>query len=212
MIKKGDEKFLSTLIIVAVIISITGTFFSLKMLNDLDYYKQYFSGHVSVGQINLTITQNLTISVVQNVINFSMGFVNTGADGATLNTTTAGSLIAPANWTNSTLYDPRAIQISNDGNVNATVNLTSAKTAATFLGGTVPTYEFNGSNKEANSCNNGGTLAGYTSLNADQQIVCANLGSNDLRDEIYLHCRIWVPADTQGTKEDTWTFTATAVN
>ena len=210
---RGDEKFLSILIILAIMISIAGTFFSINMLNELDDYKEFFTGRGTSGQVNLTITQNLTINVIQTVINFSTGFVETGQAGATLNTTVPEFLDEPANWTNSTLYNPKPVELRNTGNVNCSVNITSGKDASTFIGGTTPLYQYNGSNKETasgTSCVETETLSDYTEFDTNQQVVCGNLGSNDNKDELYIHCLVWVPYDTVGTKEDQWTFTVAA--
>jgi len=210
MFKKGEDKFLAILIIIAVVISVTGTFFSLHSLNDLQRYRQYFSGYGMSAQVNLTIGQNLTINVIQTVINFSSGFVNSGADYAILNTTVENIKAAPVNWTNTSLYNPKPLEIRNDGNINASINLTSLKTAETFLGGTSPLYQFNVTNKEAYSCV--GTATDWTSLTAASQVACTNLGTTDTKDEIYIHCLVKVPYDTVGAKEDQWTFTATSVS
>lgn len=205
----SNQKFLTILIIMAIAISVLGTFFSLNMLGELEAYREYFTGHSSSGsgQVNLTISQNLTINVIQTVINFSVGFVSTGQDGTTLNTTVPEFAVPPANWTNSSIYNPKPIEIRNNGNVNCSLNLTSGKTAAQFIGGTAPSYEFNGSNKEPNSCPD---LLDYTTLTGVTTQFCTNLGTSDGKDEVYVHCRLWVPYDTVGTKEDIWTFNAVA--
>ena len=171
------------------------------------------TGHGTVGQVNLTITQNLTLNVVQDVINFSTGYVNTGEAGAILNTSADGywaSASSVPNWTNTSDYDPRPLQLRNDGNVNASVNISSGKDAATFIGGTTPIYQFNGSQAESDSCKDDATLADYTSLTTLGQLLCANLGTAEDEDDLYVHCLIWVPSDAIGTKEDQWTFTASA--
>ena len=210
--EKSSEKILAWLIIIAVVISLTGTFFSLNMLNELERYKQYFAGYATTGQVNLTITQNLTINVVQDVINFSSGYVNTGDTGAYLNTSATGywaSNPRPA-WTNTTDYDPRPMQVKNEGNVNSSLNISSGEDAATFLGGTSPLYQFNGSQMEANSCMPNMLVSVNTSLTGSSQILCSNFGTAETRDDIYVHCFLWVPSDAIGVKEDIWTFTAVA--
>jgi hypothetical protein len=211
-LSKREKKLLAMLIVIAIVISITGTFLSFDMLNELEVYRQYFTGHGLSGQVNITITENLTINVIQTNITFGTGYVDTGLLGATLNTSVADYLIGPQNWTNTTVYNPKPIELRNDGNVNASINITSGQTADQFLGGTTPSYEFNSSNMlEAGLEDCVGTLYDYTNLDTTQQQFCTNLGSVDNRDQLYAHCRLWVPSDTTGEKEDYWTFTAVSV-
>ena len=214
MIKKRKRDFF---IVVLILLGVSSILISSTAMTNLESLKDFLSskqitGHGTVGKVNLTITQNLTLNVVQEVINFSTGYVDTGQAGAILNTSATGYWISASvpNWTNTSDYDPSPLQLRNDGNVNASVNITSGKDAAAFIGGTSPLYQFNGSQAEANSCKADGTLADYTSLTTLGQLLCANLGTKETEDDLYVHCLLWVPSDAIGTKEDQWTFTASA--
>ena len=210
----GDNKFLTILIIFAILISVLGTFFSINMLNELNDYKEYFTGYGTSGTVNITISQNLSINVLMTNMTFGTGFVNTGADHATLNSTNMtqaefGPALAGANWTNTTDFNPDRISLVNGGNVNASVTVTSDKIPSTFMGGTSPGFEFNASNKEANSCVE--APASWTTLTGGADAVCTNMGSTDTKDELYIDVRLTIPYDSQGNKEATFTFGASAV-
>jgi len=214
MKKERKVDIIAVLLIIMAVVSLLVMFTAINSFDSIkkSLIPRQITAHATTGQVNLTITQNLTINVVQDVINFSTGYVNTGQPGAYLNTSATGywaSNPRPA-WTNTTDYDPRPMQVKNEGNVNSSLNISSGEDAATVLGGTSPLYQFNGSQMEANSCMPNMLVSVNTSLTGSSQILCSNFGTAETRDDIYVHCFLWVPSDAIGVKEDIWTFTAVA--
>lgn len=168
----------------------------------------------TVGQINITITQNLTILFTNYNMSFGNGTVNfsfptAGLNSSLSNTVKANLTLASSNWTNTSNINISRFTLKNDGNVNASVTVTGT-VAATFLGGTSPSFQYNASQKEANSCN-GGSINDWTEVSGVAQPICTVLSAWDTRDELYVDVRITIPMDASGSKETFFTFAATAV-
>jgi hypothetical protein len=168
------------------------------------------------GQVNVTITQNLSIYVQVMNMTFGTGHVETGQSSATINSSTpvpplTSTMLAAANWINETTFEPQSFELVNDGNVNASVTITGDHDADDFIGGTSPAYEYNASNEEALSCVTGATIQDWTDVTTGSTTVCTNLGSADGADELYVDIRLTIPSNTQGELETFVTFSASAV-
>ena len=175
------------------------------------------TGYGTSGKVNLTISQNLSIFIAVTNLSFGQGHVVVGNPHATINSTNEGrpplvtsTILTAANWTNTTVCNPQSLQVRNDGNTHAAITLTSTKTAGTFLGGTIPKFEFNRSSKELGACDSG--AVDWTVVSGAAQTICDNLTATDTKDEIYVDVRLQIPYDTIGNKEATFTFGATAAS
>ncbi len=200
-----SEDLLLTLAVVAVIVSAIGagvTYYS------IDSFKEtWFTGFATTtdnATVNLTVITSVAINFTTDNINFGAGKVDLGADNATLVTTGANN--TGGNWTNVT----QGFVLENIGNVNASIYLMTGKTAATFLGGTNPQYQYNLTNKEAISCvNASGFLPSELGLwrdvnntflgsNRGQEgtYICSNFSFQDALDEIRIDLKLVVPSDS----------------
>ncbi len=167
------------------------------------------TGNVLNSRINVTIEQSITVNFTTNSVDFGGGKVNSGASNTTIDT--LGNVIN-GNWT--PVFG--GFVVENLGNINISVNLKTEKTAAGFLGGTNPEYQFNVSNVEANSCINSTNfnLGEWYEVNttAPGTKICDILEFAGASNRIRIDIRLVIPSDSRkGALTDTFTATATAV-
>lgn len=166
----------------------------------------------STGEVNLTVETLAVINFTTNVINYGSGRVNSGATSAQL-TTFSTNNVSGGNWT---LQTAGGLRLQNIGNVNVSLNLTSSKNAASFIGGGTPGFQWNITNVEASSCLNttgtgdtGLNLNVFYNVNTTTTNFCPRFNYIDVSDTIRIDFNITVPPDSQ-TGALTTTITATA--
>lgn len=153
--------------------------------------------------VNVTIATNAAINFTTDFIDFGSGSVNTGQASATLNTdgTVTGGSWTPVS-TNFTL--------ENIGNTDVSLTLKMGKTAAQYLGGTSPEYQFKFSNNEATSCVNSTPTGVWTATSTSDINLCSFFENGDANDTINIGVQLVIPSDSLvGTQTDTWTATGT---
>ena len=175
----------------------------------------------------MNITQDITITLPDSAIDFGNGKVDPSAGYAVVDSlaqTTDGT------WANHTASSDN-ITVRNDGNVGVNVTVKSNKqdgnhTSNSFIcqsdaggcgvgydnGGelTALQYVFKPLNHESGSC--GANLAGSTSfsLKDNDYEFCGCLKTGSTEDELALTLKVGIPADAQGQKSSTLTFTSAA--
>jgi len=210
---KGD-KLLLAIAIFLLAISIVSLGISSYNLYGQKYKEFILTGFVTdTAQVNLTVESTVAINFTTDYINWSSGRVNLGATNATLNTANNGTPVLNGNWTNNTV----GLILENIGNVNVSLNFTFSKNASSLLGGTSPSYAFNITSNETNSCNfttsavnnHTFTTATFQEVNATSNngiYVCSNFSFSDLADVVKIDIRLFVPSDSKtGTLSDTIT-------
>jgi|SRR3989344_4362356 len=195
----SSDNVLVAVAIVTLIVSVAAAGF---VYSSIHVFKNtWFTGFAtSTGIVNLTVESSAAINFTTNNISFGSGRVTAGATNASLVTGTSSSTITNGNW--STL--PASFVLENIGNVNVSINLTTGKTAATFIGGSNPLYQFNVTDKSPGSCLN------YTGTGADANInttrdapgstttlICGTFPFSDTQDEIRIGLRLVIPSDSQ---------------
>ena len=202
-----SNKFLAFLLVVAMLISIVGTWYNVDRINKLTRLTGYAT--TDYGYVKINISTNLSIDVPTDTVDFGSGYLTPGTSFTIHNSNVT---TVPTNWTNTSVYNPTDMILENTGNINASINLTSNVTAATFIGGDAPEFKFASVNNEANSCISG--LAGWTEITGSSQLVCSNLASVDSTDTIKVRAQLKVSTGSS-TGDETgvaqWTFSATAV-
>ena len=190
---------------IIAIVAVAVAFFNV-MIN-LDKIKTITGYATGTGTANLTVESSASVNFTTNNINWGSGIVTSGQSSATLNT--AGGVVTNGNWT----AVSNGLVFVNIGNVNVTLDLGAGKTAAGFLGGTSPSYEWNITNIEANSCNNVSGIVLGASWNTNSSArICNPLAFLDASDSVRIDIKLVVPYDTStGAKSDIITATATAV-
>ena len=208
------------MLLIALVVSVVGTVITLDRLGAV--------GGVGLtgaagGTGDLNITSDITITLPDSAIDFGNGKVDPSVGYATVNSE-AGST-SGGTWANAT----DNITVRNDGNVGVNVTVKSNKqdgnhTSNSFIcqsdaggcgvgyenGGelTALQYKFQPLNHEASSC--GANLAGTTSFSVKDTDYefCGCLKTASTEDEIALTLNIGIPADAQGQKSSTITFTS----
>src|SRR3990167_7531956 len=144
-----SDNLLLTIAVLAVAASLIATSFTYFSLVNL---AAQISGYAtSTGQANLTVESLASINFTKSFVNWGSGRISQGSTAASL-TTFETNNVSGGNWT---LSGAGGLQIENIGNINISLNLTGAKTAVQFIGGTNSVYKWNITNVEAGSCING---------------------------------------------------------
>jgi hypothetical protein len=161
------------------------------------------------AEVNITIESTASVTFIDDFIDFGVGQVDAGQSNAVIN---SWGGVTNGNWTPVTDW----LSLENVGNINASVNITSGKTAATYIGGNSPAYQMNVTNGEIGSCTNGTALpsglgASLVTLDTTQLQICAPLRFDAATDTVNLSIQLTIPNDASGVKTDTLTASATAV-
>ena len=202
-----SNKFLAFLLVIAIVVSVVGVWYSVDRLNTFAALTGFASQ--DTGYVNVTVESYASLIAVNDTVNFGTGQIAATYEFARLTTEDGGT--APANWTNSTVYDPQPLRVENNGNVNLSVDLTSNATATQFIGGNGPDFEIAAADVGAGACASG-LQSAYTDVTGSNQTICSNLGSGDGLDEVWVNVTIQVPTGvSQGAKSATFIFTGTAL-
>ena len=210
-----SNKFLVVLLVIAILITLIGTLYSVDKLSRLGF----ISGTDVFGYVNITVSNQTAINVTATNCNFGTGYVTSPYSFASLypgnGTAISGCLSdddGKGNWTNTTAYDPDCMEIRNDGNVKIWINVSSSKDAAGMIGGNNPNVTAWSENKETDSCATGAIVnkVNFPGIEMDtsNRTMCSCLWPDMSKDEMYIGCRLTVPDNAYGTKGDVWTFWA----
>ena len=156
---------------------------------------------VGYGYVNLTIDTQISLNVTNNTVNWGAGTVGQGVGNATLITHGGGTgTVTNGNWTGG---NAQALWIENVGSINASVLLQAGKSAAGFLGGTGPEYQWNVSNKDATACGSWGEATSHDRF-ADVNVsaaatVCNQLDFHAGSRGLYVDFRLVVPVDVNAS-------------
>jgi len=147
------------------------------------------------GVVNVTIETSAALNFSTALLDFGSGAVTGGAAGATLTSVGAGST-TDGTWT----VQAGQLVLENIGNVNVSLNLTSNKTVADFIGGTSPTFKAVVTDNETGSCNGTQSFSTLADISTTQQIACDILGFADTADTINIDFEIYIPNNALGAK------------
>lgn len=198
----GDisNKTLAILVGVAIVVSLVG------LLSVGKGGVVYISGRAGSGEgpVSLNLTSEVSIKV-ENAIDFGNGRVWANSTNATLDSD-AGT-VQWGTWAAGKKY----IKVENDGTVNISVNVTADQNAATFIGGTNPSFKLKAVETETGAC--AGTLVTtYTDVpdgTEDPINICDLLMYGLGEDEFNVSVRLVVPSDAPaGQRNTTLTFSA----
>ncbi|MBI2632331.1 hypothetical protein HYW75_04980 [Candidatus Pacearchaeota archaeon] len=214
-----SEKLLLFVAIIAVVVSGLSVLFT--SISIQDFKTNWITGFpTATGTANLSVESAATINFTVYEINWSSGRVNTGDPNATLDTS-AGTVVR-GNWT----ANSRGLILINQGNTNVSLQINTGKTAATFIGGTNPVYQWNVSAQFGNqsaclNATNGTTidsgahtfnLSVFTGVSTSAFLVCDKFQYHPQNNTIRIDIRIQVPSNSfTGSLNDLITATATAI-
>lgn len=207
-----SDNVLMMVAVVAVAIAIVSTVFTLFSFNNL---VNRISGFVANAEANLTVEQNIGVNFTTRAISWGTGRVLSGSTTAAL-TTFGLNNVTNGNWT---LTTAGGLRLRNEGNVNLTLNLSVGKSAANFIGGSSPVYQWNVTVVETGSCVNstggaytpesGFNLTRFYTTSTTTIRICGNFTYVDGADEVRVDFNLTIPEDaTTGAKGDVITATA----
>lgn len=213
-----SEKILLVVAIVAVVLSGLSVLFT--SISIQDFKTNWITGFpTATGTANLSVESAATINFTVYEINWSSGRVNVGDPNATLDT--AAGTVTRGNWT----ANSRGLILINQGNTNVTLQINTGKSAATFIGGTNPVYQWNVStqfgNQSAclNATNKTGATDGhtynmsvFTGVSTSAFLVCDKFQYHPQNNTVRIDIRLQVPSNSfTGSLNDLITATATAI-
>ncbi len=212
-----SNKTLTIIVAVTLLVCIGGT---------LVFYNKFEGDSISgalveQAQARLNITARASINWTVNLVDWGSGYVNDTASYCQLNTE---GLNSPLNCTNfTTVY--QGLRLENDGNRNLQVNVSTNNTAAQFLGGTNPQYQWKWANNESDSCGSRGIgincvtnssalnyQGSYSTTSASSTEICPCFRSQNPSDLLNLELQVRIPSDSfTGLRESTITAVGTVV-
>ena len=199
-----SNKTIAALLVVAMVLSLSGTFFSLNKLNML---QKGVTGYATTDTATATLQLQEVTSIVfqtgHDAVDWGTGSVDT-SNGYTECNLTTSNLSAYSGCVDFNAQ-PEPFILENDGSVNANVTINASADPSSWIGGTNPGFYFNASNYEPGSC--AGTLAsGETPLNTTEVMLCTNLTFDNSKDTLTLDLKAEVPYDAPtGSKSVTVT-------
>ena len=200
------ENLLLVVAVIAVIVSVIGAGLTYDSVTTL---RQWITGFATdAGTINLSVGSQALINFTTNNIDWGAGNVTEGMSQALLST--ADGTNANGTWGSVS----QGLVVENIGNQNVTLNVTFGKTADDFIGGTNPSYQYNITNSEADSCtaNAGFNLDTWNESTTITTAVCDDFHYGQGEDEITIDIKLVIPQDSDtGALGDTVTLTYEAV-
>ncbi len=138
--KKQNNTLLITLAIIAAVLAAFNAYVALQQVSDLARVTgfQVFSS-TSVGNVTLSIPQNVQVEFNPAIINWSNGSFDAGVDMAVLKTSnTLSERVQNGTWWNGAGQGrDTGLVLINRGNINVSVNLTTFRNNFTFFQPTV---------------------------------------------------------------------------
>ena len=168
------------------------------------------------GAANVTITGAVAIELLKNFTHFNTSALDGAAriistqadnygtfeDGSEGNGTNVGTCVG----TEATCAFPFVVR--NIGNVNASINISAASQASTWIGAGAAA-QVKGKNNETNAC--GASFSGlagfgegsWANLNTTETVLCTDLDFRDSpnQDELRMHFQLTLPSDAVGGKQ-----------
>jgi len=212
MEQKNTNNMIAVLVVVVIVVAVINLSITVMKVSE---FREKITGFAT-GYVNITIASSISLNLTNSTVEFGGGGVNSTCDRATL--TTKGRLLPTVvcgNWSTHSAagVSPHGIAIENNGNTNCTITAQADTAAATFIGGTGSTYQWNISMSEDGSCSGNATAFDVfrTANVTDPVTLCTDFSSLDTADELTIDVNITVPTDaTIGIRTNTITITATA--
>ena len=212
-----SNKTLAILLAVSIVISLGGLL--VFMTGGGEEITGAAMSPTALARINITARASINWTV--NTVDWGTGYVNDTALFCRLNTEGLNSILNCTGFTTVT----EGLRLENDGNRVVSVNLSSNNSAAQFLGGTGPLYQWKLANNESDSCGthiSGNACAinasalkytgAYYDVNTTAEEICPCFKFQNPNDTINVELQVQVPSDSYyGVRESTLTAYATVV-
>ncbi|MBM3229763.1 hypothetical protein FJZ26_04995, partial [Candidatus Parvarchaeota archaeon] len=178
---------------------------------------------VSAGEIDylpLTLGNKSTTEFTLNVNISSTNYISVYTSNGTSDSSFSFAPVSFENFTSNisllsnisanTSGGELGFLVTNDGNTNVSINITSDKSAAQFIGGSSPLFQAFGAVNETGACPS--LVASMQDLSTTSVNICPLLISSDSQDTIWAHIKVQISPDSpQGSSSAVITFTSTAV-
>jgi len=213
--KEIANKYLAFILVIAIVVSVVGTWYGIDKITKFSWITGY--GSNATGQVNVTISSEVSINVVATACNFGSGYPNA-----------TPSTVLESNGTNinwSGAGTGNNITIENDGSTYVNVTVNSTKNCTGFWGisscaDNTTEFKYWTANVSGDGGCGGATavlqsFAGWNSSNISNMTrgnVCSNMTFQDSYDRVNFMCRLVLAQSVpSGSKSDTLTFWAIQV-
>lgn len=173
----------------------------------------------AIARINITARASINWTVY--TVDWGTGYVNDTSQYCILNTEGENNASNCSNFT--TVYE--GLRLNNDGNRRVSVNLSSNVSAAQFIGGTSPLFQWKMLNNETNACGNVGPgfictpnaslplfNDAYYDVSTTSNEICPCFFHGNDNDTMNVELQVRIPTDSYtGVREATLTAVATVV-
>ncbi|MEM3374213.1 MAG: hypothetical protein QXE31_03240 [Candidatus Woesearchaeota archaeon] len=206
-----SNKFLAFVIMLSIFFSVSSTFLLMNQLNKIAISTYPTAKATEMGRINLSVQNSISIALLNSVIDFGVGFINSSCDEINLNGKTFANLTAGLTfidntdcWTGNTT--PTSFIIENNGNVNVSVSV-RGPSAKSFFNNYNGALGYNltvvARENEANSCATGLYTWPWVEL-SENVTLCQRLKYYpDTEDSIAVDVNVLIPVDLPaGTYEN----------
>jgi hypothetical protein len=178
-----SNKTLAILLTVAIVVSIGGTLisvyrisqFQVPVITQIPGITGFAQASPVTGQANLTVVESVAVTFRKNMVEFGSGYVNsTNCQACNMTTyNVTDDTCCAQGWTTAGGFNvPDGLWIANTGNKPINLNVTSNATAAQFIGGTNPVFQWNFSSGDTANC----TGTGCSGIGGDSSNSCEQPG------------------------------------
>jgi len=190
MAKDISNKTLATLLIIAIAVSVIGTFLAANR-------PVFITGLATsgTGKVNLTIQAAIAVSVTDN-IDFGTGYVYPGNGSAELISNETSAINGTWDWT--TAQD---IQIENVGNAICNISFNASSDATTWIGAGATAYLAANNHTTDDGCAIKNT-AWQTLGTGSPNTLCTNLASTTNADKVDAEARLIIPESVVGDSSE----------
>jgi hypothetical protein len=195
MVKKMNSvsnRTLVYLLVVAIVVSLTGTLISLSKLGELSVTG--FGAGNATGEINLSVITSCSVTMSGSDIDFGSGTVSSG--GTCELNTSAGTNSGCSGF--STVS--HGLNFTNNGNEDINLSIKGNTTATAFITGTGPEFKINANAIQAGVCGGGNfALGSWTELSTTAAILCNEsnrLAPTEDNDTLEIDVYLKIPDDT----------------
>lgn len=209
---KISNKALIILALIAIMVSLAGTWLSLSKLQILEITGRSPTP-ITSGTAQLNVQAQAVVNVSNVSINWGNVAVSQGNDSCEVNSVNGASdRCSTCSGTPCSVADAGFV-FHNIGNVNINISVTAGKSAATFIGGTLgggPKYLWKTRNKTA-VLGYVVNITAWAGTTTTASLAYFNMAPTNTThtEEAYLDLNLTIPRDTtKGAKTDTITFTA----
>ncbi|MBU2561324.1 MAG: hypothetical protein KKD17_03425 [Nanoarchaeota archaeon] len=204
-----SNKTLATLLVVAIVISLAGTFFAMRGVSQVT---NIISGaQTATGTAKVNISEQTSITLIKNTVDFGTGRRDSAyATDSECNLTSSQPIPSCWNDTGSNyLANSGDFQVENDGNVpvNVTINGTvsadffNSCTTTTIIGGD-PQYMFSSADPTTGGGCQSGNQVALANFTGSPQRICGNLTTDTGDDRVNVTIELRVPSGPAGECED----------